>query len=159
MKNIYIEIKWALITALMFLAWTFLEKSFGLHSAKISMHPFITMLISIPYLLIYFFAIKEKKINYYNNNMSWTQGFLSGILLTAFYAVLIPLCLYISFTVITPDFFKNFINYSVNENKMKLEDAQAYFNFRNYTVLSIFSALPFGVVTSAIMSYYLRTKK
>jgi hypothetical protein len=61
--------------------------------------------------------------------------------------------------VITPDYFANVIEYSLSpgyyENRV---DAEAYFNLKNYMIQSVVGALIMGVVTTAVVAFFLRAK-
>ncbi|MDY0089018.1 MAG: hypothetical protein RBR78_01495 [Flavobacteriaceae bacterium] len=69
MKNLKIEIKWAVIFSLMMLLWMLLEKLTGLHSTHIDKHAYISNLFAIPAILIYVLALKDKKKNFYNGQI------------------------------------------------------------------------------------------
>ncbi|ESU28666.1 hypothetical protein FLJC2902T_12570 [Flavobacterium limnosediminis JC2902] len=158
MKNFTIEIKWAFIFFIASLAWMFLEKSVGLHDQYIEKHPIYTNLFAIVAIAIYYFALRDKKKNFFNNQMTWKQGFVSGVYLSFFIAILSPLAQYVTSTIITPDYFKNVIAYAVEHNKMKREDAEMYFNLKSYIMQGIFGALSMGVVTSGIVAYFIKSK-
>jgi len=159
MEKIKIEIKWALIFIGMSLLWMVLEKMLGLHSTHIDKHMYLTNLFAIPAILVYVLALKDKKKNYYNGEMSYKQGFLSGLIITIIVTVFAPLTQWITSTIITPEYFPNVIAHSVETGYHKsLEEAEAYFNLKNYILQSTVGALIMGVVTSAIVALFVRTK-
>lgn len=158
MKNYCIEIKWGVIYIIASIAWMFLEKAVGLHDVHIDKHPIYTMLFIFVAIAIYAMAIRDKKKNFFNGVMTWKQGFVSGIVMTAVAALLTPLMQYISSTFITPDFFKNAIAYSVEHHKSTREQAESYFNLKSYIYQATFGTLSFGVVISAISAYFNKTK-
>lgn len=158
MKNFKIEIKWGLIFSVATLVWMFTEKSVGLHDVHIDKHPVYTNLFGIVAVVLYVLALKDKKKNFFEGKMDWKQGFVSGIILTAIITLLSPLCQYITSTFISPDYFTNAVNYAVEHNLMKQEDAVMYFNLKSYIMQSIFGSLSMGVVTAAIVSYFLKSK-
>ncbi|MRI01279.1 DUF4199 family protein [Kriegella sp. EG-1] len=158
MKNFKIEIKWAVRFSFILLIWMFLEKTFGLHDKYIAQHAIYTNLFGIIAIIIYVFALKDKKQNFFNTIMSWKQGFISGIILSAIIALLSPINQYIINTYITPDYFKNVIDFVVENGKMTVENAQGYFNLNSYMLQSAFGALAMGVVTSAVVAYFVRSK-
>ena len=90
--------------------------------------------------------------------MTWFQGLASGVVLCVVIAILSPLSQYITHEFITPDFFKNAINYAVENNKMTQENAEIYFSLKSYMLQSAFGALGMGVVTSAIVALFVRKK-
>lgn len=61
MKNLKIEIKWAIYFAVMSLVWMLLEKWSGLHGKYIDYHLYLTNLFAIPAILFMVLALKDKK--------------------------------------------------------------------------------------------------
>ncbi|MGD1894489.1 MAG: DUF4199 domain-containing protein [Cyclobacteriaceae bacterium] len=159
MNKIRIEIKWALIFVAVFLLWMFLEKLLGLHSTHIDKHMYLTNLYAIPAIIIYVLAIKDKKKKYYHGQMTFRQGFIAGLIITVIVTLFSPLTQWITSTIITPEYFSNVIAYSVETGYYKsLEEAEAYFNLNNYMVQSTIGAFVMGVVTSAIVAFFVRKK-
>jgi hypothetical protein len=159
MKNIRTEIKWALIFIGVSLLWMVLEKITGLHSTHIDKHMYLTNLFAIPAILIYVLALKDKKNRDYQGQMSFKQGFISGLIITAIVAICAPLTQWITSTMITPEYFPNVIAYSVETGyHSSREEAEAYFNLKNYMIQSVIGALVMGIVTSAIVAFFVRSK-
>ena len=158
MNKIAIEIKWGIIFTVSGLAWMYLEKTLGWHDELISKHPIYTMLFSIVAILIFVFALKDKKKNYFQNQMDWKQGFLSGCIISLVVTLLSPLSQYITSVVISPNYFKNAIKFAVENNRMTLEDAQAFFNLKSYIFQAAFGGLSMGIVTSAIVAFFMKSK-
>jgi hypothetical protein len=61
MKNLKIEIKWAIIFSLMSLLWMLLEKVSGLHGRYIDYHLYLTNLFAIPAIIVMVMALKDKR--------------------------------------------------------------------------------------------------
>ena len=159
MKNIRIELKWALIFVAMSLLWMVLEKAVGLHSTHIDKHMYLTNLFAIPAILVYVLALKNKKKNFYNGQMTYKQGFLSGLIITIIVALLAPLTQWITSTIITPEYFPNVIAHSVDTGFYEtVEEAEAQFNLKTYMVQSVIGALVMGVITSAVVALFVRSK-
>ena len=159
MGNIKIEIKWAVIFTIMTLAWMLLEKLSGLHGRYIDYHLYLTNLFAIPAIWTMVLALRDKKKNFYTGNMSYRQGLISGMILSAIIALLSPLTQWITSYVITPEYFPNVIKRSVELGYYKTTaEAEAQFNFKNYAVNSTIFAFVFGVVTTAIAMIFIRTK-
>ena len=159
MKSIRIEIKWAFIFIGMSLLWMLLEKLLGLHSTHIDKHMYLTNLFAIPAILVYVLALKDKKKNYYQGQMSYKQGFISGLIITLIVTLFAPLTQWITSTIITPEYFPNVIAHSVETGyHSSLEEAEAYFNLKNYMVQSVIGSLIMGVVTAAVVAIFVRTK-
>lgn len=158
MKNFRIEFRWALIYSMAHLAWMYLEKAIGLHGEHIGQHAIYTNLFGIIAILIYVLALRNKKTDFFNGTMNWKQGFISGIILSVFIAVMSPLAQYIISNYITPDYFQNIIAFAVENGKMTLENAQGYFNLKSYMLQSAFGALAMGLVTSAVVAFFVKSK-
>jgi Na+/proline symporter len=119
--------------------------------------------IAIPAIAVYVFALLDKRKNAYGGVMTYTQGFIAGLIITLLLAILSPLTQYLISTVITPDYFSNAINYAVIEGKMTQAEAEKYFSLSNYMIQATIGALIMGIVTSAIVALFtsdvLRRKK
>lgn len=159
MKKITIEIKWAIIFVVMMLLWMVLEKLAGLHDTHIDKHYIFTNFVAVPAIAIYVFALLDKRKNFYNGAMTYKQGFISGLIITVIVTILSPLTQYITSTVITPDYFKNIIEYSVKENKLTREEAEGYFNLSSYMIQTIIFTPLMGIITTAIVAIFTRSKK
>ncbi|MFN3753788.1 DUF4199 domain-containing protein [Flavobacterium sp.] len=163
MKNYSIEIKWTLRFILLVLAWAIGEKFIGLHDQYIDQYALYTNLFAIPAFCFYYLGLKEKKKYVYNNKMTWTQGFVSGVVLSFFIALLMPIAQFIIYKSISPNFFETIIEYKTKSplltRHVTLKDAQSYFNLKSYMIQGVFSGLSMGIITGAIASLFLRSKK
>jgi len=159
MKNLTIEIKWALIFVVMGLLWMLMEKLTGLHDVNIEQHSIYTNLIAIPSVLIYVLALLDKRKNFYCGAMTYIQGFVSGLIITAIVTILTPLTQYITSTFISPDYFSNMVTYSVENDLMPREAAEEYFNLKNYIIQSTMFVPVVGIVTSAIVALFVKKKE
>lgn len=156
MENIKIEIKWAIIFALMTLLWMLLERSVGLHDTHIDKHSVYTNFIAIPAISVYVFALLDKRKNFYHGKMAYLQGFICGLIITLFVTVLSPLTQYITSTIITPDYFENAIAYGVSTGKITPEAAEDYFNLKNYIIQGLIGAPFMGLITTALVAIFTR---
>ena len=159
MNKIKIELKWAVIFVIIMLLWMALEMLAGLHDTNIDKHHIFTNFVAIPAIAVYVFALLDKRRNFYNGIMSYKQGFVSGLIITLIVTILSPLTQYITSTIISPDYFKNIIEYSVKENKMTREEAENYFNLSSYMIQTIIFTPVMGILTSAIVAIFTRSKK
>lgn len=157
MKKFSIEIKWGAVFSIVSLLWMYLEKGLGWHDENIAVHAIYTNLFAIVAIILYVFALLDKRKNFFNGKMTWTQGFVSGIIISVVVAILSPLAQYITHEFITPDYFENAIENSVLNGNTR-ENAEAYFNLKSYILQSFFFALVAGVVTSAIVALFVRKK-
>lgn len=160
MKNIKIEFKWAVLFSTMGLLWMVLEKATGLHDEYLDYQMYLTNLFAIPAILVMVLALKDKKNNFYGRRMTYSQGLISGIILSAIIALISPFAQWITSYVITPDYFPNVIKRSVEIGYYKTtEEAAAHFNFRNYAIQGTYGAFGMGIVTTAIAMIFIRTKR
>ena len=158
MKKFAIEIKWAIISIIIFLAWMTLEKELGFHSEKIKWQPLFNLLYIFPTFFLYFLAIREKKKKYYNNNINWKQGLISAIVISFIIVLFSPITQFITHEFISPDFLENTINQIVLSKKLTLEEAKEYTTLTSSIWKNISDGLSFGVVIGAIVAYILKTK-
>jgi len=159
MKNRTIEIKWGVIFILVSLAWMVMERALGWHDENIADHATYTNLFAIVAITIYVFALRDKKNNFYQGKMTYKQGFISGVILTLVVTIVTPLSQYITSTIITPNYFTNMINYSVETQGFTQEEAEEYFNLQNYIIQSTIFALIVGIITSAVVAIFIKSKK
>jgi hypothetical protein len=162
-KKYSIEVKWTLRFILLVLAWSIGEKLIGLHNQHINQYALYTNLFALPAFLFYYLGLNEKKKYVYNNNMTWTQGFASGVVLSFFITILMPVAQLVIYKSITPHFFDTIIEYKTKSplltRHITIKDAQSYFNLKSYIIQSIFNSLSLGITTGAIVSLFLRAKK
>ena len=159
MKNFKIEVKWAFIFIGSLLLWMLLERLIGLHDKHIDKHQYLTMLYSLVAIALYVLAFLDKRKNFYKGLMTYKQGFITGLIITIIVTIFTPLTQWIISSVITPDYFKNVIQYSVKTGYHKsIADAEAQFNLINYIIQSTIGALIMGIVTTAIVAIFTRRK-
>lgn len=158
MGKIKIELKWAVLFAIMMLLWMLMEKLVGLHDEHIDKHMIYSNFVAIPAILMYVFALLDKRKNFYNGVMSYGQAFTSGVIMSLFIAVLTPLTQYITSTVITPDYFTNVTEYAVAEGMMTQTEAEGYFNLQNYIIQATLFAPIMGVITTALVALFVKRK-
>ena len=157
MKKFRIEVKWGILFFLSGLAWMALEKYLGWHDRLIEQHATYTLLYAPLAIFIYVVALWEKKRKTYSGRMTFLQGLLSGMVITLVVVLLTPLSQYISHSLISPDYFSNIIQLTVNSGKMTLPEAEAYFNLMNYITQSLLFATVMGLLTTAVVMIFLRS--
>jgi NADH:ubiquinone oxidoreductase subunit 3 (subunit A) len=158
MKKIGIEIKWGILFVVIQLLWMLGERLAGLHDENIELHAKVTNFFALIAIIIYVVALLDKRKNDLGGKMSWKQGFISGLIITAVVTLLTPLSQYLTSAVITPNHFENMISYTVETGNKTQEAAEAYFNLKNYMIQSIIFAPVVGIVTSAIVAIFTRKK-
>lgn len=160
MKNLRIEIKWALIFAALTLLWMVLEKAVGLHDRYIDKHLVYTNFFAIPAIAVFVFALLDKKKNYYHGIMNYRQGLICGLIISVMVMVLSPVTQWITSVVITPEYFPNVIEYSLKTGYHQTrEEAEAYFSLKNYIIQGLFGSVAMGAVTSAIVALFVKSKQ
>ncbi len=159
-KNILTELKWAVIFSVVALLWMMLEKVCGLQGKHIDYHLYLTNLFVIPTIIVMVMALSEKKKNFYDGQMNYKQGLTSGIFLSVIIAFLSPLTQWITSNIITPEYFPNVIKRSVELGYYKTaEEAEVYFNYRNYVIQGAIGSLVMGSITTSIAMIFIRTKE
>lgn len=154
-----IELKWAIIYSAMFLLWVTMEKTAGLHGAKLSQHQLVNSLILIPSFIMYAIALVDKKRSYYSGIITFKQSFKSGLLLSLFIVLLSPVYQYISFYIISPSYFKNMITYTVGKGVLTQVQAAEQFTFKAYLLAGAIAGMITGIIFSIIISFFIKTKK
>lgn len=158
MKSRKIEIKWGVLFILVGLIWMAFERAMGWHDVHIDKHETYTLFMAPIAIAIYVFALLDKKRNFYGGKMSYRQGFIAGLMITLVVFLLSPLSQYITSTYITPDYFNNAIEYSVSSGKMERQAAEDYFNLKSYMMQSVVGAAIMGLITAAVVAFFVRTK-
>lgn len=156
MSKFRIEIKWAIIFSLATLLWMAFEKSMGWHDVLIEKHAIYTNFFAIIAITVYVLALLDKRKVDFKGKMNWKQGFISGIILSVIISLLSPVTQYITSTFITPEYFTNIIKFAVDSGKMTQEAAESYFSLKSYVIQSVFGALTMGIVTSAIVAFFVK---
>ena len=158
MKNIRIEIKWGILFILVGLIWMVFEKAVGWHDVHIDKHATYTLFFAPIAIAVYVFALLDKKRNFYGGKMSYMQGFVAGLIITLVVVILSPLSQYISSTYVSPDYFKNVIEYSVSSGQMEQQAAEEYFNLKSYMLQSVIGAAVMGLITSAVVALFVKSR-
>jgi len=156
MKKYSIEIKWGLIFTVFTLLWMVLERALGWHDTHIDKHATLTNLFAIPAIVLVVFALLDKRKNYYDGQMTWKQGFLTGLGMTVVIVVLTPLSMWITNSMITPHYFENIIAHSIETGKLTQLQAEKYFSMGSYILQSMIGGAVMGIVTSAVVAFFVK---
>lgn len=159
MNRFRTEIKWAVILSVLNLLWLWLEKLSGLHSTRIALHPLYTNLVILPTIAVYVLAIKEKRDTSFNGKMDLMQGFVSGMTMSIFTALLVPVTQSIGSLLISPEFFPKIIDYVVETGRMSSEAAADFFNLKSYIIQGAIGTPVLGFLISGGAAFFLRTDK
>ena len=90
--------------------------------------------------------------------MTWAQGLTTGVIIGIIVAALSPVGQILVHEFLSPEYFENAINYSVEHGGITEEEARNYFNLKSYIWQSVGSAIVLGAITGAIVSIFLKKK-
>jgi len=113
------------------LIWLFIEKLSGLHDRYIHLHPLYTNLGLLVPVVIYFLAFRSLKKEQ-GNKMTFRKGIEYGSFITVVSAPIASLIVWLFLTYISPDFFKNAIEFATFKLGKMQKEAEAYFNMTSY---------------------------
>jgi hypothetical protein len=159
MKNIRIELKWALYIIATLLIWMIFERLLGLHDKYIDKHQYFTMIYLVFPVILYVFALREKQRLTFHGQMNFLQGLKSGLLIVLFVSILSPLAQWIISFIITPHYFENVIEYSIESGYFEnRSQAEAQFNYKNYAIQSTIGNFMMGLIISAVAAFFISRK-
>jgi uncharacterized protein DUF4199 len=155
--NIKIELRYAILTALVFLLWLIIEYVVGLQDTYIVFYPLasIVMAVVIP-IVTYRLALIEKLEQKYGK-LTFGQAFASGFLITIFSGILAVPVLLGFHQLINPDFLETMILYSSTHSKQSIEQVAMFFNLKNYIAESVFLTMVVGTLVSLVLAFRMRT--
>lgn len=152
------EIKWALIFIVALILWVFAERLLGFHSVRLQYQALVSGLFTLVAVLIYVLALGQKRQQYYLDHMTWQQGFYCGFIITLIITILTPLVQLLIHTVVTPHFLTNMITYTAELEGIEPAAAAVRYNLGSYVIQAMLSALVMGIVLSAIIAFFVRTR-
>lgn len=148
----------ALMIAFASFAWINIENIVGLHSKYIEYHPYVTNVIFLFYIWVYYKFIKDLSTSI--DPFELKHGILSGALIGLFSALFTLPLLYVYFTFINDEFFDTMIAAALKkalfENESvyaKLNEAKNYFNLKSYLMQSFLFNIVSGLLLSLLFSY------
>jgi hypothetical protein len=153
-----IELKAAMLIALLILLWLALEFMVGLQDQFIAYHPYVTIIALVIPVIVTRKALITKRDGELHGNITFAQAFKSGVTIALLSAVLAVPTQYIFHYLINPDFFDSMIKYAVANGKSTPEQAANYFNFHSYLLQSVLGTLVVGALVALVLAYMLRTK-
>lgn len=148
--------RFGVIFALMQFVWIIGEYLVGLHTVYIHLHPIYTNLVMLPSIAIMVWGLNARKSEL-GGSISYVQTLGQGLGVGLTVGVLSVAVQYLFFTFINPNFFNDFISYAVAHELMKLEAAEAYFNFTSYAVQGAIFAPIAGLATNAVAGLFVKT--
>ncbi len=156
MKKVYIELKWAIIFSIALLSWIFFEKTMGWQNDNIANFWWLTLLFAPVAIFFYLLALREKRRRVYDRKMTWNQGFISGLIISVFVALLSPLTEYVAYNFFTSDNFNTIAESSVTNELMARSKMNDIFRINNYRWQSAFGLFVFGTATAATAAIFVR---
>ncbi|WP_417666021.1 DUF4199 domain-containing protein [Pseudidiomarina sp.] len=159
MNNYKLEIRWGFIFSVAMLLWLLVERLVGLHSTYIEYHMVWTNLFAVVAIAVYVFALRQKRDKELNGSMTWKQGFMSGVGITVVVAILSPLTQWLAHTIVSPHFFTNMVEFAVRSGNMTEAQALEYFSLQSYMMQAVIGAVAMGVITSAVVAFFVRNQK
>jgi Na+-transporting methylmalonyl-CoA/oxaloacetate decarboxylase beta subunit len=132
--------------------WLAFEKLIGLHGKLIHYHSVITLILPIIIILI---TAKSTQLYRFKQGgkITFTHALFFGLTLTAFNCALAPATLWIFETFINPNFYKDFIKYSIDHGLHDKVTAFDYFNHDNYLRESLLGQAAMGTILSIILAF------
>ncbi|MCE1202474.1 MAG: DUF4199 domain-containing protein [Bacteroidia bacterium] len=158
MEKIRIELKWGIYFVLMMIGWMLVERLSGLHGKYLEKQEIFSNFIAIPAITIYVLALLDLRRRKYGGSMTYGQGFVSGLIITAVVTVFSPLVQYLTSEVISPDYFENMIQLTVSKGKMSQQEAEAYFNLPSYIRQVLVGTPVMGIATTAVVAIFTRKR-
>lgn len=152
------EIKWGLIFMVAIILWMVLEKATGLHAEHIQYHAAFSNLFALVAILIFIFALRDKRQAQPDAKARWSTLFFSGLKISIVIALLSPPTQWLIHTAISPEFFPNMRNYAIESGMMSETRANNYFTLAAYMFQAAIFAFGMGVITSAIIAFFLKRK-
>lgn len=159
MKKIYIELKWAVIFSITLLCWILFEKTMEWDTEGFEDFWWLTLLFAPFAILMYLLALREKRRRVFGGEMTWLQGFTSGLIISVFVALLSPLTEYVAYNFFTPGNFNTVSESSVTNNLMSRTKINDLLNINNYRWKSAFGLFGFGVLNSVIAAFFVKRKR
>jgi hypothetical protein len=153
------ELKWGIYFFIMGLLWMMMEYILGWHDAQIDQQPLFTNLFAIPAIFLYVFALRDKRKNDFGGEMTYQQGFVSGVAISIVVMLLSPVSQLLAYYIISRNYFKNAIVFVVSTNRMSQEAAESYYSLKSYIVQGMVGAPVMGIITSAVVAFFTKTKQ
>jgi len=132
--------------------WLAFEKLIGLHDSLIEYHAVATMTLPV---LVVFIVSKSTQLYRFKQGgkITFTHALVFGITITAFNLALAPAGLWIFENFINPNFYKDFIKYSIDHGLQDKASAYDYFNHNNYLQQTLIGQAGMGIILSLILAF------
>jgi hypothetical protein len=152
------EFKWASILFTVTLLWKVFEKIMGWHGPQIEKHALYSNMYDLLFVTIFVFALLGIRKKRFAGEMTWKQGFLSGLIITVLITAVSPITQFLAHKVISPEFFPNIINLAVENGVLSSETAEAKFNLNNYILENLVGTAIIGTVCALLLPLFMMKK-
>lgn len=150
-----IEFRYATLNSLLVLLWLSTEYMIGLQDKFISIYPYVSVFALIIPAICIRFAISDKTDEQYDK-ITFGQALKTGLIVTAFSAILTVFTQLLFIQVINIDFLDNMANYAINHGQ-PAGVVKAVFSPGFYLLESAIFTLVFGFIISLILSWRMQT--
>lgn len=156
MRKIQIEFKWSIIFNIALLCWILLENTLAWHEDGIENFWWLSLIFSPFAILMYLLALRQKRRSVYYGEMTWSQGFRTGVILSFLIALISPLTQYIIHSFFTQEYFNTLLEFSITNNLLTHSKLNAFLNIDNYLWQASLGVLCLGIITSAVTAIFVR---
>ena len=150
------EIKWGLVLGVLMLLWNLLMAVSGFHGDFIEYHPKVDTLFFIPFMLIFYLALKQVRDLDQGGIISFMDCIKSSLIISLVALPIFLLATYITVQYISPNYFTNAINAGIRMGQDE-EMLRNMFNVKSYMILT-FTYVVFGVIAGAIVALFIQRK-
>lgn len=148
------EFKWAVILTVLSLGWLSALMFFGFQEApKANQYFLYSGLFYVLFAVIYFLALADRRKGQ-RGYLTRRDGFLTGLIVTFFYVILIPLNVLVFYVIINPDFFNDMVHAAVLSGDT-LQEAESQYNLWGYIANSMLLSAIIGGLISATAAFVL----
>ena len=152
-----VEVKWAFIFMGISFIWMLGEKVFGLHDLYIDKHFQYTQFFLMPVILTYVLALRDKRRAECSMMMTYKEGLVAGVQISALITILTPFIQLINLELISPGFFEKAIEYNVSVGRFSQAEAERYFSLKNFIIQSMTGVTVVGNSASIVTAYFTKS--
>ena len=150
------ELKWAFILGIVTFLWFVLEKISGFDAEFIEYHQTIGYFHLIPFILVYYLALMQKKNLDLGGFMSLIEGVKASALIAILSVPFILVAAYLKVTLLSPDFLDNMMDFMITTGVDEAVATKAM-SLTGFLLATAGYALS-GFVFGAIISFFLKNK-
>lgn len=152
------EFRWAVFFALVQIAWLILGKGLGFHDERIDTFESWNQLFSVPAILLVLMVLRDKRRKDFGGSMSYGQGMITGLVFSVFVGLFSVLINWVFLTWYTPELLSNYRDFKLETGVSEEAAPLTHFVPGNYALISFFSSVSLGVLTTAVLMFFLRSR-